>query len=224
MSTRVRVAAVVVVLASIACSREGNVAPHDTLPPLAPIGPVSTAADAGATVDAERTPPGAVAAAPPTFPQAPACTKVKLVLEHRAAADDPMGHFKATLVNEGKEALVLVMPGDGSDVGWRTPKISWEILAGTKRTTPGGRCGNMNRITAADVFELAPAAKQDLGGWLGWPELAPGAARVRLVYENDGDIGSRSLALGEDDEVTIARIKASSRCKVTSNAVSFVVK
>src|SRR5262245_10231784 len=52
----------------------------------------------------------------------------------------------AYLVNNGAEAAVVVLPGDGSDCGWRTPVVRW-----TPAASSGRDCGNINSLRANEV-------------------------------------------------------------------------
>ena len=60
--------------------------------------------------------------------------------------------FSAVLVNEGREPVTVVLPGDGSTVGWRTPVVRWNPA------TPAGgrRCGNINVLEPEEVVRSIP--------------------------------------------------------------------
>src|SRR5262245_110834 len=67
-------------------------------------------------------------------------------------------------VNKGKKPVTVVLPGDGSDVGWRTPVVRWgKEERGTIR-----RCGNINRLKPEEVIELLPGQRVKLD-WIGHP-------------------------------------------------------
>jgi hypothetical protein len=75
-----------------------------------------------------------------------------------------------TLENTGScRRVVLVEPGDGSEVGWRTPVIRWTVRriaqgrAADVTLEPDPRCGLMNGPYAeAEVFTLAPGHSRRL--------------------------------------------------------------
>ena len=37
--------------------------------------------------------------------------------------------FDATIINQGKKPVTLVLPGDGSESGWRTPVVGWSVVS-----------------------------------------------------------------------------------------------
>jgi hypothetical protein len=153
----------------------------------------------GAAVSTSRSPFVAVmvalAAAPgcgcddgpaPAGAAAPA-SEARMALELRAdtprvkAGDDPQ--FTVTLVNRGAEPVTIVLPGDGSDMAWRTPVV--------RRGPPGPdlrKCGNVNPLRADEVVTMAPGERRRLSAWLGAPVLeGKGKNKVSLELENDPD-------------------------------------
>ena len=86
----------------------------------------------------------------------------------------------ATITNKGKAPVTLVLPGDGSESGWRTPLVGFSSIKIDKgkpkhpATVPlyrGGRCGNVNALKSNEVFSLAPGKSQDLSGCIGSPRF-----------------------------------------------------
>lgn len=63
------------------------------------------------------------------------------------------GGYALTLTNNGKKAVILVVPGDGSEAGWRTPEITWIATSNGKPGVreEGGRCGMMNAIASVPI-------------------------------------------------------------------------
>ncbi|MCA9588309.1 MAG: hypothetical protein KC657_23465 [Myxococcales bacterium] len=183
--------------------------------PIAPPAPVATATD---DEQAEAAP----APSPSSAPRGATCglqAKVK-------AVSTPGGDqtFALTLTNAGKAPVSLVVPGDGSEVGWRTPVISWSVT--TPKGAPvaergGGRCGMMNRIEASEIFTLAPGASRTIGMWVAPPNVAPGTYNVQLRYRNDPSIGARK---GNADPAVVAKIAASSACDVTTPTIRVTLR
>src|SRR6516162_9153731 len=84
----------------------------------------------------------------------------------------------ATITNKGSAPVTLVLPGDGSESGWRTPLVGFSSIKTGKdkpqhpATVPlyrGGRCGNVNALRSNEVFTLAPGKSKDLSTWIGLP-------------------------------------------------------
>lgn len=131
--------------------------------------------------------------------------------------------FVATLINDGTRTVTLVAPGDGNDVGWQTPIITWKVETpdGTPITRPPGTwCGNMNRIADSEIFDLAPGERRVLNEWLGEPHAAAGTYVIRLVYENDPSRKPSGVPLGPTSDTTLDGIARSTPCKVESAPVT----
>lgn len=141
-------------------------------------------------------------------------------------------HAELTLTNISSTTLVLVEPGDGSEMGWRTPMLTWSIepldeaaRASVKQPESWGRfCGNINALRSGEVFTLAPGARRTLTTWLGAPHpRGPGRWRVSLRYQNQPTLEWGGVPLGDHDADTMKRVRASSAADVTSNALEIVV-
>jgi hypothetical protein len=142
----------------------------------------------------------------------------------------------ATVVNQGKEAVTLVQPGDGSDVGWRTPVVGWSAVkvasADAKANHPdkpaldqSPRCGNINALKKDEIFTLEPGRKKDLAEWVGQPALpAPGTYKVVFYYANEPGRKWEGVPLGEHDAGAMARVQKSTSCRLKSNEVTITVK
>src|SRR5262245_553874 len=73
--------------------------------------------------------------------------------------DRPHDSIEITLRNEGRDPVVLVMPGEGSDVGARTPVTDWEIRDKDGHRLErdcGSFCGQRNELSSEAVFQLGP--------------------------------------------------------------------
>lgn len=97
-------------------------------------------------------------------------------------------------VNRTDRPLEVLRSLDGSDMGWRYPKIDLEIRDAQGRLVEGapvGRCGLVNSLAASDFVELAPGARTKLVGdgtfghhrLRGPNGLAPGVYTVTLHYD-----------------------------------------
>ena len=219
--------AVLAALTSLGCGKTTSSAPAPALevgprPPLEPRVGVLPTTGLASSVDEDTA--FDIAEMTGDDPAAPRCTDVKLelnVVKDRAG----LQQFQATLINQGKRAVALVDPGDGSESGWRTPVITWKVTTLQGRPVQredGARCGNMNELEEREIFRLKPGARHVLGPWLGAPHGAEGRFLVRLVYENDP---GRKIAglLREGTSPVLERVKRTTPCKVESNAVAAVL-
>ncbi|MBX3187768.1 MAG: hypothetical protein KF819_12165 [Labilithrix sp.] len=212
-----------------------------TLIVLALLGCVSCkrgpAAEGAETPSARDIPVAAVSASPvavaptpdgepgPETREAPAiasrCEGVRLEL--KAETDRGQQRFVGTLVNTASRSFTLVEPGDGSEVGWRTPTITWKVttLAGSPvPRVERGRCGNINSIRDKEIFDLAPRGRHVFDEWFGAPDVAPGKYVVRAVYENNPQANLDGVPLGSHSATALARVRKSTPCRVESNAIT----
>lgn len=171
----------------------------------------------------EEVPPKKLAAEklPPVKPQC------ELRLELGTKMEIGKGEAKIQLRNVGNTPMTLVMPGDGSDCGWRTPIIGWSVLPvdsdDDHPPTPPrqgvGRCGNINSLKAEEVFTLRPGQSKTLGPWARLPtyNLKPGKYRVVVYYKNDPKLKWSGLPLGPHDQKAMQRIGESTPVNLVSN-------
>jgi hypothetical protein len=124
--------------------------------------------------------------------------------------------FTATLTNAGSRPVTLVMPGDGSLEGDRTPIVEWHFVPRTS-VTPGF-CGNINTLKLGEVFVLNPGESRELGNWA-LPSVMEGPYRARMTYINEPSTPWRGVPLGEHDRGEMRRLKRSDRCSVGSNEI-----
>ncbi len=171
-------------------------------------------------------PPPPLAVAPSTATAVPeedapgTCEGVRL--EIKAVADQGYTRFEGMLFNGGKKKVTLVEPGDGSDVGWRTPVITWKATTLAGMAAPReehGRCGNVNAIQEKEVFDLRPGERRAVGEWLGAPDVKPGRYLVRVVYENDPKHDLTGISLGPSSDKALAKIRKSTPCRIESAAI-----
>jgi len=148
--------------------------------------------------------------------------RVELELE-RGVDSEGRPRFTATLENTGTLPVLAVQPGDGSDVGWRTPRTRWEVrddATGELVEAPRrGRCGNLNAIRLEEMVTLAPGEKCALNQWFGQPYLPPaGTYRVVLHYDNDPTMEFEGLS-GSHTADAQRQLRRSTPLSVTSAPV-----
>ncbi|MEB2311941.1 MAG: hypothetical protein OZ928_08820 [Polyangiaceae bacterium] len=126
----------------------------------------------------------------------------------------PDGRFSLVLQNRGASELRLVVPGDGSEAGWRTPALAWTATSGGRPVSvEPARCGLMNPIDEQEIFSLSPGAERRLTEWVTAPQLPGGDYELRLRYRNDpGLIDSRVTATAE----VRRKLAESSACEVAT--------
>ena len=131
---------------------------------------------------------------------------------------DGFARYTLTLTNDGKKPVSLVIPGDGSEAGWRTPTLTWIATTSGKPgvAKEGGRCGMMNAIAESEIFTLAPGASREITEWLGLPSFVAGAYDLRLRYRNDPALQAKKASVTPEVAQKIAQ---SQSCDVTSNAI-----
>ncbi len=150
-------------------------------------------------------------------------SEVELVLDL-----EPGRIWSASLVNHGREPVEVVLPGDGSIVGWRTPIIKWSVVSetGVIRQHSGGRCGNINPLELDEVVTLRSGERVSLVRYgLFTPRLpSSGVVSVSLSYENDPHLEWGGLAMGPHESGAMARVRASTPLSLTSNIVQFEIE
>ncbi|HEX3315018.1 MAG TPA: hypothetical protein VHR72_09015 [Gemmataceae bacterium] len=129
--------------------------------------------------------------------------------------------FTADLVNDGKTPVTVVLPGDGSESGWRTPILRWKPAATTKVL----RCGNINALKPGEVIQLAPGKRVSISEWIGGPPLSgPGKYAVSLELENVPDLKWNGKPLGKHDPATMEKVRSSLPFKAVSNVVEIEMR
>lgn len=158
--------------------------------------------------------------------------KLELVVPDEPLGLDSHSRIDARLTNASSQSVTVVLPGDGSEAGWRTPMISWSVVrtgpeapsSENSSEKPVARCGNINPLRADEVVTLAPGESVSLGDWLGAPEFpSPGTYRVVLTYENDPKREWSGIPLGEHDPDAMARVRASTPVDVRSQEATVSV-
>jgi hypothetical protein len=134
------------------------------------------------------------------------------------------------ITNRGREPVLLVRPGDGSERGLRTPLVRWLAEPVPGEGDPGAilravlPCNNINAVGPDAVFTLAPGGSETFHARVGVGFSKPGKYRVRYEYENQPAMEWGGIPLGGGhDEATLRRIRDSTACKLTSDEVIFTV-
>ena len=171
----------------------------------------------------------------PNRPQTAAATlDLHITAKDASLTLGQQAQITATITNKGKAPVTLVLPGDGSESGWRTPLVGFSSVKMDKdkpqhpSTVPlyrGGRCGNINALKSNEVFTLAPGKSQDLSAWIGCPQLPePGTYSVVFYYANDPNLKWRGVPLGKHDPDAMKRVQGSNKCLFISNELKLTVK
>jgi hypothetical protein len=137
--------------------------------------------------------------------------------------------IEVTLQNTDRDTVTLVMPGDGSLWGRRTPLMDWEVCApGGPRLErmPVGLCGNINPLRADEVFKLPPGAQRTFTTSV--PEYYPYEKshryQFRLSYENRPHLAWDGVPLGPHDPNALRLLRQSTPCKLVSNTLELEVR
>ena len=139
----------------------------------------------------------------------------------------------ASIENTGNKNYHLVLPGDGSNSGWRTPIVGFSAIpVDSKEEHPkeiplykGGRCGNINPLKESEVFTLKPGEKKDLGAWVEHLSVSePGDYRVVFYYQNDPKKDILGLPLGKHAKGIEKKIRGSTSVYLMSNEVVIKVE
>jgi hypothetical protein len=165
---------------------------------------------------------------------APATLELHISAKEASLILGQQPHITATIINKGKASVTLVLPGDGSECGWRTPLVGFssvKIDKGNARhpaTVPqeyGSRCGNINSLKRDEVFTLAPGQSKDLPDWVGNPRFPePGTYSVVFYYANDPERKWRGVPLGQHDPEAMKRVQKSYPCLLVSNELKLRVR
>lgn len=124
-----------------------------------------------------------------------------------AAKDALTLEFTLTIVNNAKSVThTVVKSGDGSECGWREPKISYtaqlQTAEGEWKDVPRqglGRCGMFDPNWSKDIVDVSPQKQIEVGEWCRYPAAmvnlsAPG--RYRIVAHYAYGAGKNAKGLG----------------------------
>ncbi len=145
--------------------------------------------------------------------------RIELLSETPVVNSGGSPRFVADLVNDGAEPITIVLPGDGSEWGMRTPIVRWNppMLE--------GRCGNINPLKNDELVTLGAGERIRLKGWIHRPTLKePGMYKVSLELENVPDLEWRGVPLGQHSRAAMERVRRTAPFKVVSNVVEIQVQ
>lgn len=143
---------------------------------------------------------------------------VELVLELRRNSA-----WHAELVNRDSRPIDIVMPGDGSSRGLRSPIVAWQ-----RRTDDGSfeevlapGCGNYNALEPDGVVALLPGDSVTIPpiGLSYLPVPRNTVATVVLTYEHDPDMQWSDGAMNAHHGPTMSRVRACAPLSLRSNEV-----
>ena len=160
--------------------------------------------------------------------------ELKIELKDQVVINKHPRSLSKTITNTSSKDVTLVLPGDGSRYGWRTPVIGWSVIpADDKKTkhpevpTPPkvvARCGNINALKADEVFTLKPGESKVIDRGVGIPPFpGPGKYRIKFFYSNIPDIKWSGVPLGKHDPQAASKIPGSTPCKLISNELIVTV-
>jgi hypothetical protein len=148
---------------------------------------------------------------------------------HRAKKRWPPDWIEVTLHNAGRDTVMLVLPGSGSDWGRRTPIMDWEVRsAGGSRMerTPVAVCGNINPLQTNEVFSLSPGGERKFH--TAFPEHYPYEKshryQLRLSYENRPAMDWWGSRLGAHDPDAMRLLRQSTPCRLVSDVLEVKVE
>ncbi len=144
--------------------------------------------------------------------------------------------LEARIVNRGREARTVLLPGLGSSWGLRTPTLAWSVRpveAGSGQperfhvpTHQPLRCGNIPAPRVEERVTLAPGESVRLDLDLSGLVLArPGRYRLALEYRNapGADWTDWRLAAGEPQNPAWQLVSGTEDLRLVSNPVEVVV-
>lgn len=155
--------------------------------------------------------------------------------------DKEQARYLAYVVNKGSNPVSLVLPGDGSSNGRRTPTVVWSVLPAddSDATHPSpfcvdrfeSGCGNMNGLSPDEIVDLRPGEQVEVGSWGGriW-ELSSGEVsgefRARLYYRNDPNhpMNHFDLIAADVSKEAVKDVRQTLDCLLISNEITFTAR
>lgn len=137
-------------------------------------------------------------------------------------------NFTATITNTGNQNVRLVLPGDGSGQGLRTPDVSMFVARNDDAARPPSYperflgCGTIRALTTEEIFTLAPGGSKSLGEDLSRQFNEPGVYRVALLYANSPSLGWQGRRV--ISPMATFGVKSSTECNLISNEVLITVE
>jgi len=136
-----------------------------------------------------------------------------------------------TLINHGTRKATLVLPGDGSERGWRTPIIGWAVKSSDDLTpypkevplNTRPRCGDMNALERSEIISLDPGTSVTLSSAERPRLITPGRFHIRFYYLNVPNCGWNGGDLGHASDDAMQAMRASTPCFIISDELSVTV-
>jgi len=145
-------------------------------------------------------------------------------------ADAPI--LSATIENVGSRSAVLMMPGDGSYDGWRTPRIKWSLLSANapqaKHTPPSlvrrfRQCGVLDPRRPGDIFTLA-SGEHRLVDSISVNDLPGKSGQYRIVFYYQNDPRGKTGIPGYAAPDVLEQVRQSTPCLLMSNELILTMK
>ncbi|MFT4542538.1 MAG: hypothetical protein ACI841_003994 [Planctomycetota bacterium] len=143
-------------------------------------------------------------------------------VELELAHDEGPNGFSAAIINRRSVPVTLVLPGDGSRQGMRTPYLRFEIhdaVTGVPRPQAWIGCGTIDPMRADQIVTLAPGERRPIDMMIRMH--LPGTYRMVLGYDNDPQ---RGLPRGQKDPALLELVKTTERLILASNAIEFTIE
>ncbi len=140
---------------------------------------------------------------------------LELSAEEITVEETKRSQLVASIVNKGNSPAFVVLPGDGSQIGWRSPIVRWQ----PSDQKPCRFDGHINSLELDELKVLAPEERVRLE-WLGAPLLVVGAITVvSLQIEHDPTLRWRGLTLDDLDSDAMRKLRRIPPYKLESNLV-----
>ncbi|MCP4438273.1 MAG: hypothetical protein GY810_04950 [Aureispira sp.] len=131
--------------------------------------------------------------------------------------------INAQLLNNSTDSLLVVLPGEGSVSGWRTPIMGWSIINLDSNEVHSDNfpsipeltllCANVNQVTEKDLTKIAPASSASLS-WIDFHRVFDvktlnkvGTYSIKLYYKNTPDLDWEKIGYLSYTEEAAIRIK-----------------
>lgn len=143
---------------------------------------------------------------------------------------------KVSINNFTKDTFKIVLPGDGSIGGRRTPIVRWSVIKlGENKVHPDtfpeldenylGFCGNMNGAKMSEIVRLRPGFGVSVSNWAGNPIIPRevGKYSVKFYYKNIPDLTWGGIGYQNPEVLEIIR-NETKEIILLSNELIFEVK
>lgn len=136
----------------------------------------------------------------------------------------------ATIRNGSDRVITLVLPGDGSEAGLRTPITGWSFLPAqppNRRrehppqipSQPPRGFSDVNPLTRSEVFTLKPGNTKSFEVWVRMSNLPTGRYRAVYYYVNDPTKRLQGYPLGPNETGAEEIMAKSTSCQLISNEI-----